>query len=177
MEPVIAPEQYDGETVDPLTLTQIDTLVAVIDRLVPVDQHGAGGVEAGIVTYIERTIAATGEMLAIGYRDGLNAADVLSRQQYGRAFVRLRAEEQDAVLALLQPSSFFETIHAHAIEGMFGDPSYGGNRGLVGWKLIGFPGVRPFIPPEEQALDVEVQSRGGSRGGLQFRDRDRFPGQ
>jgi gluconate 2-dehydrogenase gamma chain len=26
-------------------------------------------------------------------------------------------------------------------EGFFADPSYGGNRDKVGWKLVGFPGV------------------------------------
>jgi gluconate 2-dehydrogenase gamma chain len=26
------------------------------------------------------------------------------------------------------------------LEGVFGEPQYGGNRGLVGWRLVGFPG-------------------------------------
>ena len=28
------------------------------------------------------------------------------------------------------------------MEGYFADPIYGGNRDMVGWKLVGFPGVR-----------------------------------
>ena len=27
-------------------------------------------------------------------------------------------------------------------EGFFADPIYGGNRDMVGWKMIGFPGAR-----------------------------------
>jgi gluconate 2-dehydrogenase gamma chain len=27
------------------------------------------------------------------------------------------------------------------MEGFFADPIYGGNRGKIGWKLVGFPGV------------------------------------
>ncbi len=40
------------------------------------------------------------------------------------------------------PSSvFFETLLANTIEGYFADPSYGGNRDMVGWRMIGFPGA------------------------------------
>ncbi len=28
------------------------------------------------------------------------------------------------------------------MEGFFSDPIYGGNRDMVGWKLVGFPGTR-----------------------------------
>ncbi len=33
-------------------------------------------------------------------------------------------------------------MHANTIEGFFADPIYGGNRDMVGWKLVGFPGAR-----------------------------------
>ena len=36
---------------------------------------------------------------------------------------------------------FFAVIREHAIEGLFCDPIYGGNRNAVGWRLVGFPGV------------------------------------
>jgi gluconate 2-dehydrogenase gamma chain len=36
---------------------------------------------------------------------------------------------------------FFETLLANTIEGYFADPSYGGNRDMVGWRMIGFPGA------------------------------------
>jgi gluconate 2-dehydrogenase gamma chain len=35
----------------------------------------------------------------------------------------------------------FAVIREHAIEGLFCDPVYGGNRNAVGWQLVGFPGV------------------------------------
>ena len=38
--------------------------------------------------------------------------------------------------------AFFETLRAHTIAGFFCDPIHGGNRGMVGWKLIGFPGAQ-----------------------------------
>ena len=41
------------------------------------------------------------------------------------------------------PSSklFFDILWRNTEEGYFADPMYGGNRGKVGWKLVGFPGV------------------------------------
>jgi gluconate 2-dehydrogenase gamma chain len=73
-------------------------------------------------------------------------------QRAGRApFEKLPAAEQDAYLTALQearvtldgvPSDvFFETLLATTIEGFFCDPVHGGNRGMAGWRLIGFPGA------------------------------------
>jgi gluconate 2-dehydrogenase gamma chain len=36
----------------------------------------------------------------------------------------------------------FNAVYGNTIEGFFADPVYGGNRGMAGWKLVGFPGVR-----------------------------------
>ena len=33
-------------------------------------------------------------------------------------------------------------IREHTVEGYFCDPVYGGNRGAVGWRLVGFPGAQ-----------------------------------
>lgn len=38
-------------------------------------------------------------------------------------------------------SVFFETLLANTIEGFLSDPVYGGNRDMVGWRMIGFPGA------------------------------------
>ena len=36
---------------------------------------------------------------------------------------------------------FFETLLANTVEGFFADPAYGGNRGMIGWRMVGFPGA------------------------------------
>lgn len=38
--------------------------------------------------------------------------------------------------------SLFAVIREHTVEGYFCDPVYGGNRGAVGWRLVGFPGAQ-----------------------------------
>jgi gluconate 2-dehydrogenase gamma chain len=87
------------------------------------------------------------------YRSSLAALDEYCRTTFGgKGFAGLTAAQQDQVLAGLESSeiklkdgsgkAFFEAILANAVEGFFADPIYGGNRDMVGWKLIGFPGAR-----------------------------------
>lgn len=38
--------------------------------------------------------------------------------------------------------AFFEILRSHTIAGFFSDPIHGGNRDMVGWQLIGFPGAQ-----------------------------------
>ena len=39
------------------------------------------------------------------------------------------------------------------MEGFFADPMYGGNRDMVGWKLLGFPGL-PSVYGDKAAAYV-----------------------
>ena len=90
---------------------------------------------------------------AMRYRLGLAALDNYCRQTYaGKDFVQLTDEQKDKVLAGMEkgPIAFkglsatglFEQLLANTREGFFADPIYGGNRDMVGWKMIGFPGAR-----------------------------------
>jgi gluconate 2-dehydrogenase gamma chain len=71
----------------------------------------------------------------------------------GRPLAGLEAADQDAVLKALESGeaqlkgavdakAFFKLLLQNTIEGFFADPIYGGNRDMVGWRLIGFPGAR-----------------------------------
>lgn len=87
------------------------------------------------------------------YRLGILAVDQYARATFGNPFVQLGEIDQDSIIEDLvedaatgftefAPSSFFQVLRRHTAEGMFSDPAYGGNRGLVGWQLIGFPGAQ-----------------------------------
>ena len=66
-------------------------------------------------------------------------------------FSMLKPEEQDAYLSALEngevkidsvPSKvFFESLWSLTLEGYFSDPVYGGNKDMVAWRMIGFPGA------------------------------------
>lgn len=38
--------------------------------------------------------------------------------------------------------AFFNLLLSHTLAGFFADPVHGGNRDMLGWKLIGFPGAQ-----------------------------------
>jgi gluconate 2-dehydrogenase subunit 3-like protein len=56
------------------------------------------------------------------------------------------------------PSSdtFFNLVREHTLQGMFCDPYYGGNANFVGWDLLGYPGVRTAVSPDQQRLGIEL---------------------
>lgn len=87
------------------------------------------------------------------YRMGLAAlADYCRGRFGGKRFEQLAAAEQDDLLKGIEKGdvqlpgfsgrALFAAVHTGAMEGFFADPIYGGNRGMAGWKLVGFPGTR-----------------------------------
>jgi len=86
------------------------------------------------------------------YRQSLAALDNYCRATYGTPFARLSDDQKDKVISGLEQGSaklnganaqvFFEQLLTNTQEGFFADPVYGGNRDMVGWKMIGFPGAR-----------------------------------
>ena len=59
--------------------------------------------------------------------------------------------DEDTASGFDRPSgkAFFTQLRNDTIEGMFGDPMYGGNRDLAGWKLIGYPGAQRQYTPDD----------------------------
>jgi len=55
-------------------------------------------------------------------------------------FASLSPADQDAKLRSIEKTHFFQLLRSHTIEGMFNDPMHGGNAGLIGWQLVGYPG-------------------------------------
>ncbi|MGH7768999.1 MAG: gluconate 2-dehydrogenase subunit 3 family protein [Candidatus Binatia bacterium] len=131
-----------------LTANEARILSAIADRIFP-STDSPGAVEAGAVEYIDRALAGNYAELLPGYRKGLRALDLYAREKFGAKFVKLGGADQDAVLLDFESgriprfkkgADFFETVRCHVLEGVFGEPQYGGNRGLIGWRLVGFPG-------------------------------------
>lgn len=83
------------------------------------------------------------------YRTALGAIN--SELKTKTPFANMPAAEQDAYLHSLEsggknlggvPSNvFFATLWECTVEGFFSDPVYGGNRDMVAWRMIGFPGA------------------------------------
>jgi gluconate 2-dehydrogenase gamma chain len=151
-----------GQTIDSVfSATQKHCLEAFTNRLVPHDQYGPGAVECGVVEYIDRSMAGP---LAAGkpaFLAGMDAVDTFSREMQGAPLAELTPEKQDAVLSAIEKNpdsaAFFALVRRLTLEGMFSDPSYGGNRNFAGWDLIRYPGPRMAVAPDDQKLGVSVK--------------------
>lgn len=85
------------------------------------------------------------------FRAGIEATNDWTRKTYGKEFDRLSEAEREATLHALDEGKaefpglssrlFFGALLNITMEGFFADPIYGGNRGMAGWKMIGYPGL------------------------------------
>ena len=133
-------------------------LEAFIDRLVPKDELGPGAVECGAAEYIDRSLADYLANEKTAFTQGLAAVDAYARSSQGGPFADLSAEKRDAVLTAIDTGQapnlrgFFNRARRLTLEGMFGDPSYGGNKDFAGWDLIRYPGAKMAVGPEDQSM-------------------------
>jgi gluconate 2-dehydrogenase gamma chain len=110
------------------------------------------------------------------YRLGLAALGTYCQAQFHKPFSGLDGEQRDELLTGLEKGAvaldgidakdFFQQVLANTMEGFFADPIYGGNRDMVGWKMIGFPGARydyrEYVGLHNQKLDLTPISIVGS---------------
>ncbi|MDR6712541.1 gluconate 2-dehydrogenase gamma chain [Pseudomonas hunanensis] len=86
------------------------------------------------------------------YRLGIEAADAWCKAQLGKPFAEQDSATRDQVLGKIESAEivfdafpgkvFFSLLVQNTREGFFCDPIHGGNKGMVGWTQIGFPGAR-----------------------------------
>lgn len=156
--------QYRGERLEALSVRQARFIDAIAGRILPATDV-PGAVEAGAVFYIDRALASPYPHLLSRYTRGLRALDKHAKRQFGAAFEKLSPEQQDSALGDLETGRiaelrdgemFFELLRTHVLEGVFGEPSYGGNRDMIGWKLAGFPGQQWGYPETYINKEVDI---------------------
>jgi gluconate 2-dehydrogenase gamma chain len=85
------------------------------------------------------------------FRASIAEVDAMCARAFGSPFAGLDAARQDATLKFLEAGKpglrpelrdFFSMLWRTVREGYFSDPRHGGNRGMMAWRHIGFPGAR-----------------------------------
>jgi len=133
------------------TVQEGQTLAAICERLIPSDQD-PGAQEAGVPNFIDLQLMGPYQRHRSSYRQGLKGVEKASLDKFGHGFSELRPEQQDAILEDLERGSpagdawknissreFFALILSHTMQGYYGDPRHGGNRGRASWKMLGLP--------------------------------------
>ncbi len=176
---------------------EASTIEAIAARIFPGDPTDPGAREAGVVDYIDRSLAGFLKDLQTFYRRALQELDDYARERHGAAFSALTEKDQDSMLSALDSSietesreysadssrdgsrgedeevsdlltRFFSIVREHVLQGMFCDPVYGGNRDVVGWRLLGFPGAQwgysaGQMKPRVDATEIPVLTLGDLR--------------
>jgi gluconate 2-dehydrogenase gamma chain len=173
------------EALETLSAAEADILEAICARLIPSDENGPGAAEARAAHYIDRALIGPLRASRDAYAAGLAAIDVYAQAKKGAPFIKLAPADQDAVLTDMESNvatgfmpnavTFFNLVRVHTIQGTFCDPYYGGNANFVGWDMIGYPGLRLSVGPDEQrmrtpspvrksAYEEAMFARGSSKG-------------
>ena len=143
VDEVHIPAQGGDATISFLSAAEAADIEAVASQIIPSDDT-PGAREAGVVYFIDRSLASCFSRLAGDYRAQLAAFQAAFRERHPSAgsFASLPSERQVEYLKEVDQTPFFTTLL-----GMLSLPVYGGNRNGVGWKLLGFEDAHAFAAP------------------------------
>ena len=133
------------QTLDPGMAAELD---AITSQIIP-STDGPGAHEAGIIYFIDRALSTFDADLREAYRAGMADVQQKRREMFPSSadIAKLTNDEQIRLIHAIDKTEFFELLRTHTIYGFLGNPSYGGNRDRIGWKLIGFEDRLAYQPP------------------------------
>jgi gluconate 2-dehydrogenase gamma chain len=137
-----------------LTLDELQTVDAICEQFIPADQD-PGARAAGVVNYIDTQLAGRFKKHREAYQKGIAAVNAASVGRFGKPFAALPFDQQTGLLRQLEKpeARFFSLILQHTMQGFYGDPRHGGNRGCVSWKMLGVP-----FPPVRGRQHYEISA-------------------
>lgn len=132
-----------------LSPEQAAEVEAIAAGILPSGPDGLGAKEAGVVHFVDRALDTFLASQADGFRSGLEEfrAAVRSAHPSAGSFAALPEAARTAFLESVQDGPFFGQVWFLTVLGAFADPSYGGNRDKVGWRLLGFEDRHVWQPP------------------------------
>jgi len=130
---------------DPSTAAEINAIAA---QIIP-DDDTPGADRAGVIWFIDGALAGYDQDKRGLYTRGLAEAQAKRAQMFreSTSIAGLTSAQQVELLKAIEHTEFFQQVRRHTILGFFGDPKYGGNRDMAGWKLIGVEHAMRYQPP------------------------------
>jgi gluconate 2-dehydrogenase gamma chain len=134
---------------------EITLLDAIVEQIIPTDDF-PGGKWANVSNFIDKQLDTYYRIHQPAYRDGLAAFEKTTIQLKGKKFEELKFEEQTGILEKMEagnfagdywkdhsPAAFFDMMRQHSLQGFYGSPLHGGNRGYISYHMLGidYPNV------------------------------------
>ena len=128
-----------------LSNEEYDTVAAAVERICPRDEE-PGAIDLGVPEYIDQALSTpTLSHVRDEFVRGTQALMRRAQSQHRRPFAALGPTEQDALLTQFKDSPrgtgeghYWTVLIGLTMEGLFGDPVHGGNKGGRGWEMIGY---------------------------------------
>jgi gluconate 2-dehydrogenase gamma chain len=167
-KPARAQRRREGLVTSHQTFTndEFAILSAACERVLPKDED-PGALDANVPQYVDRALGTKElQTLREQFVGGLAVLDRRAQGAHQQGFAELKGEQQDELIAALRDAApgtgeakFYELLVVLTLEGFLGDPSYGGNRDRVGWRLVGFQTSEP--PPGHDGHKALSCNHGG----------------
>lgn len=157
---------------EPKTLTRAEAVCveAISAEIIPSDPEGPGAREARVIEFIDRALREEGARWLDLYQAGVARLNAWTVDRYGAPFASLDESSRHEVMNGLATGdlpgedgewakALFEMVWQHTVQGFLADPEYGGNRDLVGWKTVGFPGARYGYAEEDAVYGHDLSGK------------------
>ena len=121
---------------------------AIAAEIIPeTDTPGADRV--GVIWFIDRALAGYDRDKRDLYTRGLRETQSRRTRMFpGSTSIKsLTPNQRIELLQAIEKTEFFRQVRFHTILGFFGHPMHGGNRDMVGWKMLGLEHSMQYAPP------------------------------
>jgi len=134
---------------------EITLMDAIVEQIIPTDDF-PGGKWANVSNFIDKQLDTYYKRYQPAYREGLAAIEKTVIQMRSKKFEELPFVDQTAILEKMETgefpgdywkdhssTDFFEIIRQHTMQGFYGSPLHGGNRGYISYRMLGidYPNV------------------------------------
>ena len=137
----------DDPTYHFFTQEEAKTLISFCEQLIPADELYGGATDACVIYYIDRQLLGPLKKHTKSYKEDIVKLNAYCQQQLGNAFAELSDSDQIKVMRRMEknkidksiwknPSAFFKTVHAHTMQGFYGSPAHGGNKGHMSFDML-----------------------------------------
>lgn len=137
---------YAAAPLQTFSATEAKLVEALCDQIIPADDS-PGAKDAGVLYYLDQQLAGPLNRFAVSYKTSLPLLDDGCRRTEGKPFLELSFSEQTRFLHRMETDgppelrSFFRIIVDQTMQGFYGSPEHGGNRGAASWKMLGIESV------------------------------------
>ena len=152
------------------TASQAAEVEAIAAAIIPTTDT-AGAREAGVVYFIDRGLRTFAVEQQKPFAEAMAAVDAKRKELFPASadFAFLSAAQQNEILKAIENTPAFGIFQFATVVGFLCNPEDGGNRDMIGWKLVGFDHAPTHTPPfgyydAEYAAEQAAARKAAKRG-------------